>query len=183
MRVADLTTDWRLLVAAVGRFAFVSLVVVAALGDVRARRIPNRLNLVLALLGLAVAVVTHELAGLQTAALALGTGLLIWFPVYALGWVGAGDAKFVAAAATWLTPWAAVRASVLGAVLGAVLAVIWMVRVRGLAFSMTRLAHAAQNPKLLREPLPVHGRDARIPYGVALAAGLLAEAVRLWRGP
>jgi Flp pilus assembly protein protease CpaA len=96
--------------------------------------------------------------------------------------VGAGDAKFVAAAAAWLTPWATLRASAVGAALGGVLAVIWMVRIRGLSFSVLRLAHAAQNPKLLREPLPVNGRDARIPYGVALATALVIEAARLWSG-
>jgi Flp pilus assembly protein protease CpaA len=106
--------------------------------------------------------------------------LALWFTVYAIGWVGAGDAKFMAAAAASLTPLAAMRASAWGALLGAGLAVLWMVRVRGLAFSMMRLAHASQNPSLLREPLPVNGRDARIPYGVALAAGLLVEAAHVW---
>jgi prepilin peptidase CpaA len=109
-------------------------------------------------------------------------GLLIWFPLYAIGWVGAGDAKLMAAAATWLTPVSTLRASVFSAALGGLLAVIWMVRVRGLAFSVVRLTHAASNPRLLREPMPMNGRDARIPYGVALAAGLLTEAANLWGG-
>jgi prepilin peptidase CpaA len=182
MRVVDLLADWRLLLAAVGQFTFLLLVVMAAVGDVRARRIPNRLNMTLALLGLAVAFTLHGFSGLLTSVGALGVGLLVWFPVYALGLVGAGDAKFVAAAGAWLTPWAVLRASALSAVFGGVLAVIWMVRVRGLSFSMVRLAHAAQNPKLLREPLPVNGRDARIPYGVALAGGLLLEAAHVWGG-
>jgi prepilin peptidase CpaA len=182
MRVFESLDDWRALVAAVGQATFLVLVAAAAIGDVRARRIPNRLNLVLALLGVAVACVTHGRSGLLTACGAVGVGLLVWFPVYALGLVGAGDAKFVAAAAAWLTPWATLRASAVGAALGGVLAVIWMVRIRGLSFSVLRLAHAAQNPKLLREPLPVNGRDARIPYGVALATALVIEAARLWSG-
>jgi prepilin peptidase CpaA len=174
--------DWRVTFAAVGRLVFVLLVTAAAVGDVRARRIPNRLNGVLAVAGLTAAAVSAGLPGLLAAGGALGVGLLVWFPLYALGWVGAGDAKFMAAAATWLTPLAILRASAVGAVLGGALAVIWMIRLRGFAFSAMRIAHAAQNPQLLREPLPVNGRAARLPYGVALAAGLLVEASRLWAG-
>jgi hypothetical protein len=55
---------------------------------------------------------------------------------------------------------------------------------RGAGFTFMRLAHATRQPQLLREPLPaLSGRDARVPYGVAMAIALLYEAWTLWSAP
>jgi prepilin peptidase CpaA len=59
--------------------------------------------------------------------LAIGFGL--WFPIYALGGMGAGDVKLMAAIGAWLGPtdalYAAMYAAIVGAAMGAALAVAY----------------------------------------------------------
>jgi prepilin peptidase CpaA len=156
----------------------------AAVWDARARRIPNALTVALALAGLAFAVGRVGMAGAGpgTAALALLTGLLVWLPFYALRMLGAGDVKLFAAAAAWLTPMATLEAALYTALFGGVLGIVWMVRTRGLAFAAIRLGHAIAEPRQLREPMPVASGQGRLPYGIAMAVGLLLEAWRIRYG-
>lgn len=80
-------------------FALLVWSLLCALGDARARRIPNPLVLVGAL-GVALYLLIHRsnLAGGPLADSALGfcTALLITLPGYALGRMGAGDVKMLA---------------------------------------------------------------------------------------
>jgi hypothetical protein len=71
-----------------------------------------------------------------------------------------------------------VEAALLAAVVGGLLAVIWFVRAHGARFAAVRLTHAAQEPQILRDPLPVSSPAARLPYGVAMA---IAVAITAWR--
>ena len=176
------------LVSAVGpwsvalRLAFVALLGCAAISDVRARRIPNVVTGTLLVLGLLAAVVGAASGSLGTAAAAMAVGFALWLPFHLAGLLGAGDVKLFAAAATWLTPLAALRGAAWAAILGGVLGVVWMAYARGAGFTFARLGLAMRQPELLREPLPaVAGRDGRVPYGVAMVAALLFEAARLWR--
>lgn len=164
------------------RCAFVALLGWAAISDVRARRIPNVVTATLLVLGLVAAAVGAASGSLGTAAAALVVGFALWLPFHLAGLLGAGDVKLFAAAATWLTPFAALRGAAWAAILGGVLGVVWMGYARGAGFTLARLGHAMRQPQLLREPLPaVAGRDGRVPYGVAMVAALLFEAARLWR--
>src|SRR5229473_3918321 len=75
------------------------LVVVAIAGfyDLRFRRIPNWLVLIGLIVGIGLNSFLFEWAGLQRALLGMGLALLIYFPLYALRAMGAGDAKLMAA--------------------------------------------------------------------------------------
>lgn len=152
---------------------FTALLLVAAAGDVRSRRIPNRLVAVLGVLGLCYSVYAQPfLPGAFQGVGGILTGLGCWLPFHALGWVGAGDVKLFAAAGAWLGPAGAVEGAVVGAVAGAVLAILWMVRSRGAKGTAETLGLAAGSPALLA---PVDGRSRRssLPYGVAMAFGAI----------
>lgn len=145
------TVLWRVLLG--------GLLAVACATDLRARRISNALVVVvlvaaavrvgLAALGAPVVTADAVLAGGPGAA-ALGAlvGLAVMLPLYALGMMGAGDVKLFAAAGAWLGPAGVFAAAVYTALAGGVLAVA-AVRLRS-------------------------WREQHLPYGLAIAAGVLA---------
>jgi hypothetical protein len=148
MRVAEFMVDWRVAFAAVGRLTFVLLVAAAVVGDVRARRIPNRLNGVLAVAGLTAALVASGLPGLLAAAGCAAVGL----PRVVSAVRGRLDRRWRRQvswppAATGLTPLAILRASGRRRRDRRGARRRWMIRLRGFAFSAMRLAHAAHNPQ------------------------------------
>lgn len=171
----DLLGAWELLL----RLAFAALLGWAAVSDLRARRIPNRACALLLLLGLSAAAAAP--GGLRAAVVAVAIGLALWAPAHLLGFLGAGDVKLFAAAAAWLGPLATLRAAALAAVLGGALALVWLAYARGPRLALARLGDARRHLERLHErQLGIAGRDARVPYGVAMAAALLVEAARGW---
>lgn len=74
-----------------------AVLVPAAIFDVRTRRIPNGLSLAGALIGLAMHVGYAGLDGALASLSGLGLALVIGFLFFAMGWLGAGDAKLLAA--------------------------------------------------------------------------------------
>jgi prepilin peptidase CpaA len=70
--------------------------------DVRTRRIPNRLTVPAAALGLIAATAAHGGAGIVSSAAGLFVGLLLFFPLFALRGLGAGDVKLLGALGAWL---------------------------------------------------------------------------------
>ena len=92
--------------------------------DLRGARIPNALTLS----AIVAALTFHALApagvGLAAAGLGLLVGLLVFFPFFALGAMGAGDVKLMAALGAWLGWHAAINVALFGAVAGGVLAVV-----------------------------------------------------------
>jgi prepilin peptidase CpaA len=152
---------------------FSAILVAAAVGDVRSRRIPNMLVGGLAVLGLVYSAIAYSLLeGLARGTGGLFTGLVVWLPFYALGWIGAGDVKLFAGAGAWLGPWGALEGALVSALAGAVLALLWMVRSRGLRATTEVLGMSAGSPSLLA-PADGSSRRSTLPYGVALAFGAL----------
>jgi prepilin peptidase CpaA len=146
---------------------FPALVIVAALGDLTTYRIRNWLSLAL-VAGFAAAA---PAMGLPLAALGLHLGvgagaLVLGMVMFALGWIGGGDAKLFAAAALWLG-WPAM----------ATYGVVTCVAGGGLATGLLVLRSAYLRPFVVTGPAWV-GRLAEpgenVPYGVAIAVGALA---------
>jgi prepilin peptidase CpaA len=162
------------------RLGCVALLAWVALSDLRTRRVPNAACALLLALGLLAALATP--GGVRAASTSVAIGLALWAPVHLLGLLGAGDVKLFAAAAAWLAPLATLRAAALAAVLGGALGLLWLAYAGAPRPALARLGDARRHPQRLREPqLGAGGRDARVPYGVAMAAALLFEAARRWR--
>lgn len=150
---------------------YAALLVVAAAGDVRALRIPNRIPLALVLLYpafvLASPVPVDWLGGVGVGAAALAGG----FALFALGAFGGGDAKLLAAVALWAGPAAVLDAVLTTALVGGAIALVMATRARfGLA-----LAFDACGARALRDAVLGPG----VPYGVAIAAGGLVPLAPL----
>lgn len=153
---------------------FTLLLVYAAYGDVRTRRIPNRVVIAVALPGILYSVAFAPVdPGLLRSVEGFGVGLLCWLPFYIAGWLGAGDVKLFAAAGLWLGPLRTLEAAVIAAVVGGVLGVVWMVMTYGMRRSASTLSLAVSLPSILAAtPSPERARRT-LPYGVALAIGAL----------
>ncbi|MBU1377711.1 MAG: prepilin peptidase [Alphaproteobacteria bacterium] len=154
------------LLAAALVLCFPALVLSAAFSDAISFTIPNWIPLALLALfpvaGLAVGVSLPAL-GLQ---LAVGLGfLVVGAGMFALGWMGGGDAKLIAAVVLWLGVPALPTFLVATAMTGGMLA---------LSLLMLRSAHfraaVALGPRWVNR-LADSGEG--IPYGVAIAVGAL----------
>jgi prepilin peptidase CpaA len=156
-----------------------ALLAVAAGWDLASFTIPNFLSLALIGVFVPFALALHfspTLLGLHVVAGA--AGLAAGFTLFALNYIGGGDAKLYAAVGLWLGPHDLLSYTLVAAILGGVL-------------TLTLLA-------LRQLPLPVglarqswilklHDQRSGIPYGVALAAGVLVilpqtEILRLAAG-
>lgn len=146
---------------------FLAPLAVAAAFDLGQLRIPNWVNLALALLFLpALWLGPREvslLAHAGTGALVLAAGLLM----FAAGWLGGGDVKLAAACALWLGPGPQLAEFALWTALAGGVLVAWL----GLGRAAARLGLVLLPPALRR--------GAVIPYGAAMAAGGAMVAARL----
>lgn len=153
------------LVAAAALAVFVGAVTYAAVRDLTTYTIPNRVSLAL-IAGFAVfAPVSGLDAGTLGLHLAAGAAVLaVTFTMFALGWIGGGDAKLAACVGLWMG-WSSVLEYVLVATLvgGVFTLVLLSARQLPLPAVMVRIGWVSR----------LHDRASGVPYGVALAAGAL----------
>ncbi len=145
---------------------FPVLVIGAALKDLTSFTIPNWLNILLAAAFIVAAPAAGASFGLIGLNLAVGlAGLVIGMGMFALGWIGGGDAKLFAAVSLWLG-WPAVGPFLIGTTLAGGGLAICLLMLR------TQLARA-HTPAMGQwaERLATPGQPA--PYGVAIAIGAL----------
>ena len=157
---------------------FTALAISACVTDVRSRRIPNLLVLLIAVTGLAYSLLSQPVGvALESSSLGFIVGLGIWIAFWFLGLLGAGDVKFFAASGVWLGPGGIWRAAVIAALAGGVLALVALRRERRLGNTTRRfgLAVLSATPSLLAPGSSgTAGSRSHIPYGLALAAGVLS---------
>jgi prepilin peptidase CpaA len=168
-------SDWRLAAGLV----FSALLVTACITDVRWRRIPNWLVLVLAISGFAFSVISDPwVPGLGKALGGLVVGFAIWIVFHIAGGLGAGDVKLFAAAGAWLGPTGAWRASLVAALVGGVLALVTLLIQRRAREGIERVAMSVTLFSLapLGKAEPGSDRKRHLPYGVALSCGALLTA-------
>jgi len=167
--------------------ALLITVVMAGVYDARFRRIPNWVVLVGLALGFSLNAFLFEWQGLLMAAKGFGVGLLIYFPLYLIRAMGAGDAKLMAAVGCMLGPsnWFGVfiLTVLLGAASGLVLLVVRKRLAQGLwnvGFLVRRLM-AFEAPYATNEQLDVRSEKAlRMPHGVVIAAACVMFLTAAW---
>lgn len=141
--------------------AAVSLV--AAVYDLRSRRIPNPLSAVLALLGVVAAGLERGWGGVGIALLTLAVLLALGTVAFGRGLIGGGDIKLIAAGCCGLTPGLAVDFLLYTALFGGLV-------------SLATLAASGRLTASLVTGVYVRGRE-RVPYAVAVWAGAVALGV------
>jgi prepilin peptidase CpaA len=145
---------------------FPAMMAFAASSDLFTMTISNRVTLMLVGGFFALAVITGINAAEMLSHVSAGSVVLIaGFGLFARGIIGGGDAKLAAAAALWLGFDHLLPYLLLASLLGGALSVglIWF-RMAPLPEWLARQAWVER----------LHGRDAGIPYGIALAAAALA---------
>ncbi|MHB8285605.1 MAG: A24 family peptidase [Caulobacteraceae bacterium] len=140
--------------------------VVGAVRDATSYTIPNWLSAALALAFLPAAFVVGLSPAVIGISLTVGfAGLVAGVVMFALGWIGGGDAKLFAAASLWLGLTAIAPFLAWTGLAGGCLAVALLLLRR------TPLANLIAGPRWVERLLEPKGD---VPYGVAIAVGALA---------
>jgi prepilin peptidase CpaA len=167
---------------------FLSMLALAALKDLRERRIPNRLTAGLALLYPVYVLVSPVPVAWPGATLLAGAVFLVGLGLFARQLIGGGDVKLIAAVSLWAGPQHFVWFMLITTLTGGALSLIslWYRRwagviethlaVLGLAAIGGLRATASGAP---RSDTTAISDPATLPYGVAIAAGGIAVAIQL----
>ncbi len=146
---------------------------IAAVCDLRWRRIPNWLTLA----ALVSALVWHTSQGTwRDAALGMLLAALIYLPLWLVGGRGGGDVKFMAALGAWLGPSAWIQLFVLTALIGGIWALV-LVIVKGRLLQTLRNIWAILRSLVTgRKPAHRLGSDGAIavPHAAIVALAMLA---------
>lgn len=169
------------------QFLLIGLVLLAAWFDFRSRRIPNWLCVAGFGAGLAANAALGGWPGLKTALLGFAVAFGLYFVLYLLHAMGAGDVKLMGAAGaiaglhTWLLIFAATSIFGMIAAIGLALAkgrlgsTLWNV------FYLLRELASFRAPWVRHEHLDVKNpQTLRLPHGVSIAAGTAAILLLVW---
>jgi len=163
--------------------------VVAGLGgatDVATRRIPNWLTysgMLVAIAGRSVLQGWHGLGSALAGGLIGGSVFLVFFLVRAMG---AGDVKLITAIGCLVGPASALQIVLATAIAGGIFAIIlslWQGRLRAVLVNVFDLVkfHAVAGAEVHPTLNLSNPQAARLPYGVAIATGVLYSVVAFYR--
>jgi prepilin peptidase CpaA len=105
-------------------FPLLALLLWAAIGDLRARRIPNALTFSIIATGLIQSFFSTHTVGPAASMLGLLVGFTLPFLLFALGALGGGDVKLLAGVGAWLGPQRALAVFLVAAVVGMLIVLI-----------------------------------------------------------
>lgn len=161
------------------------VVVVAAIFDLRWRRVPNSLTLPGLLLGILLNTIYFPRDGLWSSLEGLGLAFLIYFPLFLVRAMGGGDVKLMAAVGAIVGPGNWLRIFFFTLLFGA-LAAIFLIFVRkrvrrtfeNMWLILTSLG-SGQAPYAKNPELDVRSEQGiRLPHAVTIACGALAFLLR-----
>jgi prepilin peptidase CpaA len=161
-------------------FVLCAILTLAAVIDLRSRRIPNILTFPAAILALSFSFVSHGWDGLLFSVGGIGTGIGLLLIPYLLGGMGAGDAKLMGVVGGFLGAKGAVSAFLLIAVVGGIYAIALRVTHRKALngffknFYLNLLvcfATKSSSSVLIDNP---NSTEPRLCYGLAIALGTFA---------
>ncbi len=165
-----------------------AVVITAAIFDVRSRRIPNWLNLFGVVAGLLLNwFLDVDKYNWRTALMGLGLAFAIYFPLYLLRGMGAGDVKLMAAIGSLVGPANWFGIFVLSNVLGAAAAIVLLLSkgrlwgtIQNVGYMLNELAHF-RPPYMKKEELDLQSPKAlTMPHGLAIAMGSLSFLAAVW---
>lgn len=156
--------------------------VAACVTDLRTRRIPNVITFSAAAAGLLFQIWNDGASGALLAGGGWLTGLAIFLPFFALGGMGGGDVKLLAALGTWLGAYETLYLALYSAVAGGALALVVAL---GRGYLRTALANLAAMLRFWQvagfRPVPDLTLDSptapRLAYAVPMLVGTV---VTLW---
>jgi len=162
--------------------AVIAVALAAVICDLKTRRIPNVLTLGGGLVAFALHSAMGGWSGLLLAVAGWAVGLALFFPLFLLRGMGAGDVKLLAAIGALLGPWGALWTALYGAVAGGLMALAVSLA-RGYTMTAFRNLRYLLWSWFLGGVRPVEGVtldssvSPRLPYAVPIAAGVMAT---LW---
>lgn len=162
-------------------------VAVAAFYDIRVRRIPNWLVLAGLVAGVGLNTFLFEWAGLLFSLAGLGLAFLVYFPLYLLRGMGAGDVKLMAAIGSMVgwRDWLGIF--IITAILGGIAAIALLVGRKQLARGFSNVGYliiellSFRPPYARNEELDVtSSKSAKLPHGAVIAWGCLVFLSAAW---
>jgi prepilin peptidase CpaA len=151
----------------------------AAVIDLRTRKIPNALTFSLAIVGIGLAAVQLGPVGIGGSIVGFLLGFAFMLPGNLFGATGAGDVKLFAAAGALLGPATTVRAFFFTAIAGGVLALVVAVQRRRLAQTIGGTARLVVKGTSAMAAIESPEADNRFAYAPAIAIGVVTAAL-LW---
>jgi prepilin peptidase CpaA len=150
----------------------------AAISDLKTHRIPNLLTFPMMLIGLIYSGISSGLSGIAFSAAGIAVGIAVFLIPYAMGGMGAGDAKLMGAAGAILGPKGVIIAALIAIAFGGIYAIVLLVIHYGYARSLLRRLWIALKTFLLTRQfiLIPPGTDEKQPalcYGLPIALGTI----------
>jgi prepilin peptidase CpaA len=178
----------------VNQIVLAAVAVVAAVYDARFRRIPNWLSLSGVIMGIGLNTII-ALEGLRwyqgfnwrSALAGMILAFIVYFPLYLLRGMGAGDVKLMSAIGALVGPvnWFAIF--ILSNVLGGIAAILILVTHGRIAKTFSNVGYMINEllhfrpPYMRREELDLKSpKAATMPHGVAIAIGCVAFLAAAW---
>jgi prepilin peptidase CpaA len=157
-----------------------AVVLAAACYDLKIRKIPNWLNLSGIILGIGLNCFLWRGPGLRLALLGMGLSLLVYFPLFVVRGMGAGDVKLMAAIGAIAGPWNWLMIFLATAILGGLAALVLVIYKKRLFLTLSNLAAIIGELLRVRRPCDSnaaldfrHEQALGLPHGVMIAVGAI----------